>query len=118
MGNTFMLKKKQIVAPMGAPADSTLLKEEDIMAKAKKGDYMTCNECGLVLVVDEACGCAAADVICCDAPMKKGKAVAAKVKAKAKAAKKVVKKKAKPAKKVARKPAAKKVVKKKVAAKK
>jgi len=93
MGDAFMLRKNQIVAPMGAPADSTLLKEEDIMAKAKKGDYMTCNECGLVLVVDEACGCAAADVICCDAPMKKGKAVAAKVKAKAKAAKKVVKKK-------------------------
>jgi hypothetical protein len=105
---------------MGAPADSTLLKEEHIMAKAKKGDYMSCNECGLVLVVDEACGCAEADVICCDAPMKKGKAAAAKIKTKAKAAKKVAKKKVakKPAKKVARKPAAKKVVKKKVAAKK
>ncbi|HOG18189.1 MAG: hypothetical protein A4E73_02679 [Syntrophaceae bacterium PtaU1.Bin231] len=89
------------------------------MAKAKKGDYLSCNECGLVMVVDEACGCAEADVICCDVPMKKGKAAAAKIKTKAKAAAKVAKK-AKPAKKAAKKPAPKKraVAKKKVAAKK
>ena len=31
------------------------------MAKAKKGDYLSCNECGLVVTVDEACGCATAD---------------------------------------------------------
>jgi len=89
------------------------------MVKAKKGDYMSCDVCGLVVVVDEACGCAEA-MVCCDKPMKKGKAAAAKIKTKAKAATKVAKKKAKPAKKAAKKPAPKKraVAKKKVAKKK
>jgi hypothetical protein len=86
------------------------------MAKAKKGEYLSCDACGLVVVVDEACGCAAAEVICCDKPMAPGKAAANKAKKKAaakkpaakaakkaapkaKPAKKAVAKKAKPAKK-------------------
>jgi len=81
------------------------------MAKAKKGDYLSCNECGLVVVVDEACGCAMAEVICCDEPMAPGKAAANKAKKKAAAMKpaaKAVKKaapKAKPAKKAVAKKA-------------
>jgi hypothetical protein len=43
------------------------------MAKAKKGDYLNCEVCGLVVVVDEACGCAAAEILCCKKPMTKGK---------------------------------------------
>ena len=84
------------------------------MAKAKKGEYLSCNECGLVVVVDEACGCATAEVICCDEPMTPGKAAANKAKKKAGAKKPAVKAKAaakaKPAKKAAAKakPAAKK----------
>jgi hypothetical protein len=84
------------------------------MAKAKKGEYLSCNECGLVVVVDEACGCATAEVICCDEPMAPGKAAANKAKKKAGAKKPAVKAKAaakaKPAKKAAAKakPAAKK----------
>ncbi|HQL90211.1 MAG TPA: hypothetical protein PLQ15_06380 [Syntrophales bacterium] len=66
------------------------------MAKAKKGDLFTCDVCGLVVAVDESCDCAVGELICCDVPMEKGKAAAAKAK---KAAKK-----AKPAKK-AKKPA-------------
>lgn len=78
------------------------------MAKAKKGDYLSCDACGLVVVVDEACGCAAAEVICCDKPMASGKAAANKIKKKATAAKKPAAK-AKPVKKAAaKKPAAKK----------
>ena len=78
------------------------------MAKAKKGDYLSCNECGLVVTVDEACGCATADIICCDTPMVPGKAAANKIKKKATAAKKPAAK-AKPVKKAAaKKPAAKK----------
>ncbi len=80
------------------------------MAKAKRGDTFTCDVCGLVVAVDETCDCAVGEIVCCDIPMKKGKAV---MKAKKKAgAKKVAKKK--PAKKVTKK----KVVKKKVAKKK
>ncbi len=77
------------------------------MAKAKKGEYLSCNECGLVVVVDEACGCATAEVICCDTPMAPGKAAANKAKKKAAAKKPAVKAKAaakaKPAKKTAAK---------------
>jgi len=48
------------------------------MAKVKKGDALNCEVCGLVVVVDEACGCAAAEVICCEQPMAKGKSAAKK----------------------------------------
>jgi hypothetical protein len=69
------------------------------MATLKEGDYLTCEVCELVVVVDEECGCAVGGLICCDEEM-------VKMKAPAKA-----KKKAKPAAKP-KKAAAKKVVKK------
>lgn len=75
------------------------------MATFKEGDYLTCEVCGLVVVIDEACDCAVSEIICCEEePMVKMKAPA-KAKKKAKA-------KAKPAAK-AKKAAAKKVAKKK-----
>lgn len=53
------------------------------MAKLKNGDLLTCEVCGLIVVVDEACGCAVGEIICCkDTPMVKGKAAAAKAKKK------------------------------------
>jgi len=48
------------------------------MAKVKKGDVLNCEVCGLVMVVDEACGCAAAEILCCEHPMVKGKSAAKK----------------------------------------
>jgi hypothetical protein len=81
------------------------------MAKFKKGDVLTCEVCGLVVVVDDSCGCAVGEIICCKTkPMAKGKAVADKAKKKKAAAKTTTKKivKAKPAmKKAGRKPATK-----------
>jgi hypothetical protein len=81
------------------------------MAKFKKGDVLTCEVCGLVVVVDDSCGCAVGEIICCKTkPMAKGKAVADKAKKKKAAAKATAKKvvKAKPAvKKAGRKPATK-----------
>lgn len=39
--------------------------------KVKKGDTYQCTVCGLVVTVDEACGCVdACDIICCEKPMK------------------------------------------------
>lgn len=36
-----------------------------------QGDKLTCRTCGLVVVVDTACGCAdACDIICCEQQMK------------------------------------------------
>ena len=49
--------------------------------KTAKGDSYNCEVCGLVVTVDEACGCAeVCDIICCSKPMKvkKPKAKAAK----------------------------------------
>ena len=39
------------------------------MAK-KKGDKYKCEECGLVVIVDDTCGCSECELICCDVPMK------------------------------------------------
>jgi hypothetical protein len=50
------------------------------MAKAKKGDVFSCDACGLIVTVDESCGCGTVDLVCCDVPMDKGKAAAAKAK--------------------------------------
>ncbi len=64
------------------------------MAKAKKGDYLSCEVCGLVVVVDEGCGCAVTELLCCKKPMAIVKASAGRVKKQA-ATKKPVKKPAK-----------------------
>jgi len=56
----------------------------DYLAK-KKGEKYKCEECGLVVVVDDACGCSACDLMCCGEPMKPVKKEAkAKPKVKAK----------------------------------
>ncbi len=36
-----------------------------------KGDKYECAACGVVCVVDEICGCAECDLICCGETMKK-----------------------------------------------
>jgi len=62
------------------------------MATLKEGDYLMCEVCDLVVVVDEECGCAVGGLICCDEEMVKMKAPAKAKKKANKAAKKVVKK--------------------------
>jgi hypothetical protein len=85
------------------------------MAKMKQGDLLSCSACGLVVTVDELCGCAETVLVCCDQPMVKGKAAANKAKKKmvAKPAKKTAPKKvaSKSSAKRAAKPAVKKSVK-------
>jgi hypothetical protein len=64
------------------------------MPKVKTGDTLNCEVCGLTVVVDEECGCAVTELICCEEPMvnkgpkKKAPVEAAKKKAGKKAAKK------------------------------
>jgi hypothetical protein len=42
--------------------------------KSAKGASYACEVCGLVVSVDELCGCVdACDIICCDKPMKERK---------------------------------------------
>jgi|WetSurMetagenome_2_1015567.scaffolds.fasta_scaffold04413_9 hypothetical protein len=68
------------------------LKEGDDMPKAKEGDLYICEECGMVVAVEDPCGCSTCELICCDAPMTKKagtakKATASKPKAAPKKAK-------------------------------
>jgi len=90
------------------------------MSKVKPGDVLSCEVCGLSVIVDEECGCAIVELICCDEPMEnKGPKPPKKIAAEPK--KKAVAKKAKPAAKkplAAKKAAPKKAVKKPVAKKK
>ena len=53
------------------------------MAKTKQGDSLSCLVCGLVVTVDEVCGCSETVVVCCDQPMAKGKLAADKARKKA-----------------------------------
>jgi hypothetical protein len=39
------------------------------MSKVKAGDVLSCEVCGLAVIVDEECGCATVDIICCEEPM-------------------------------------------------
>jgi len=45
---------------------------------ARKGAKYKCEKCGVAVVVDEACGCVACDLICCGVPMKEVKPKAKK----------------------------------------
>jgi hypothetical protein len=45
---------------------------------AKKGAKYKCEECGVVMVVEDPCGCAPCDVVCCGVPMKEVKPKAKK----------------------------------------
>jgi hypothetical protein len=91
------------------------------MSRVKTGDVLSCEVCGLIVIVDEECGCAVAEIICCEEPMmNKGPVARKKAPAAAKPKKKAAVKKAKPAtkKKAAKKSVAKKPATKKRAAKK
>jgi hypothetical protein len=66
----------------------------------KKGEKYKCEECGLVVLVEDVCGCSDCDLICCDVPMKPVKETKAQTKSKAP---EKAKAKPKPAKKVSKK---------------
>ena len=86
------------------------------MSRAKSGDVLSCEVCGLAVIVDEECGCATIDLICCEEPMVNiGPAKAKKISAEAAPKKKAVVKKVKVAPK--KNPVAKKKTEKKVAKK-
>lgn len=45
---------------------------------AKKGAKYKCEECGVVVMVDETCGCTPCDLVCCGVSMKEVKPKAKK----------------------------------------
>lgn len=94
------------------------------MSRAKVGDVLGCEVCGLKVILDEDCGCATIDLICCEEPMVNlGPAKPKKVQAATAPKKKTTVKKVKPVSKKKAvvkkaKPAAKKKTVKKAVAKK
>ena len=64
------------------------------MAKAKTGDRYVCDECGMIISVDEPCGCETCEIVCCDVPMVKAAGAAKKAGRTPKKAKAAVKPKA------------------------
>jgi len=42
---------------------------KDKGVKAKKGDKYKCEECGLVVTVEDPCCCDVCDIVCCDESM-------------------------------------------------
>jgi hypothetical protein len=44
------------------------------MAKKQKGSKFKCEECGLVVIIDETCACEpTCELVCCETPMKEVK---------------------------------------------
>lgn len=53
------------------PAKKVAKKAGSKKPAIKKGSKFACSECGIVVTVDEACGCVdTCDLICCDTQMK------------------------------------------------
>ena len=48
----------------------------EVKRVVKKGDKYECGGCGVVVVVDETCGCSPCDIVCCGSPMKEAEAEA------------------------------------------
>lgn len=36
-----------------------------------KGDRYKCDECGMIVLIEQACGCSSCGLVCCGVPMKK-----------------------------------------------
>jgi hypothetical protein len=67
--------------------------ERNELLASKKGEKYQCDECGLVVVVEDPCGCETVELMCCEAPMKP---VKVPIKTKPKVKPKTATKKAKP----------------------
>lgn len=48
-------------------------RRKEVKYLAKKGAKYKCGDCGIVVVVDEVCGCSECDLVCCGAPMEEAK---------------------------------------------
>jgi hypothetical protein len=76
--------KKSVATKKAAPKKKVMKATKKAVAakkpalKTSKGDAYECGVCGLLVTVDETCGCAdVCDIICCGKPMKIKKAKSA-----------------------------------------
>jgi hypothetical protein len=67
-----MAAKKTAKKTVKKAVNKVAAKPAKVSKKAiKEGDRFGCNVCGMVVSVDETCGCVeTCDIICCDEPMK------------------------------------------------
>jgi hypothetical protein len=64
---------KPVEVKKAAPKPVEVKKAAPKPAKAagmKKGSKYSCSVCGLVVSVDNLCGCSTCDILCCGKPMK------------------------------------------------
>ncbi len=71
------------MAVKAAAKKGVATKKATTKKKVTRGDAYTCEVCGIVVHVDEICGCVdVCDIVCCGVPMKEKKPARAKVAAK------------------------------------
>jgi hypothetical protein len=74
-------KTTKAKAPKKAAAKPAAKPKNAIPAKktaSRLGAKYACQECGLLVVVDQDCGCGTIDLVCCGEPMKKKRAACAR----------------------------------------
>jgi hypothetical protein len=57
-------------APAKVPAKAAAAKPVKKKSSMAKGDRLYCEECGIIVTVDEPCDCVVCDIICCGEVMK------------------------------------------------
>jgi hypothetical protein len=67
-------KAAKVAKPVKAAKPAKTVKPAK-KAATRKGSRYGCGVCGLVLSVVDDCGCGTIDLLCCDTPMKKKRAV-------------------------------------------
>ena len=72
-----MATTKKPVAKKTAPKKAVAKKAAPKKA-SRAGSKYACGDCGLVVVLEEDCGCQTIDLMCCGTPMKKKRAAAKK----------------------------------------
>jgi transcription initiation factor IIE alpha subunit len=66
--------KKATAAKTATKTATTAKKAPARAKKAAEGNQYSCEVCGLVVTVDEACGCVdTCDIVCCGEPMQETK---------------------------------------------
>jgi hypothetical protein len=66
--------KKATVVKKAAPVKKAVVAKKAPVKATVRGDVYECHVCGLVVTVNEACGCGFCEIYCCDKSMKPKKA--------------------------------------------
>ena len=63
---------------MAATTKKPVAKKSASKKPSRVGSRYACSDCGMVVVLEEDCGCQMIDLVCCGTPMKKKRAAAKK----------------------------------------